>query len=286
MRFMHIATGLDHIGLVGREMAGMLDAYRRLGFAPTEARPLLGHDARTGRAVSLDQASAHLVFEQGYVELSAVSTLDPSHHLATYLGRAPRLAILAIGTTDLRTQHARCTAAGVSVGPVREASRTIGYGDRHGEARFSWFMVEPGASPEGLLCFVQHQTPELVFQRAVQRHPNGVRALTGLLVLVDEVGPVAQRIAAAVGSAATPGGSIALGHGSVQVLDAGDWRERFPGADPPAAPCFAGFTVTTAELASARARVQAGGVEPIVREDGSFWVGSRDASGCIVEFTS
>lgn len=281
---MRDAIVLDHVGLVGRDLGAMLDAYRRLGFAPTQPRPLMAGNS-SGRPVLLEQSSAHLVFEQGYVELTSVSSSDPAHHLAAYLERLPSLAILAIGTDDAIARHALCARSGLPVGPVREASRSIEYGSLHGEARFHWFMLEPAASPEGLLCFVQHLTPELVFQREVQDHPNSVRSLSGVLVFAEEAERVAGRMAAALGLGADPAHRIELQGGRLEVLDAAGWRERFPGALPPAGSCLAGFTVAASDLDAARTRIIAQGIEPIGRENGGFWLAAEVAGGCIVEFT-
>lgn len=285
MRFMPVATVLDHVGLVGRDLGGMLEACRSLGFAPTRPQPLLGRGV-DGTPIDLGQTSAHLVFGHSYVELTSVSTNDASHHLAAYLQHSSSLAILAIGTDDVVEQHAKCVAAGLPVGPLREASRVIEYGDLRGEAGFSWFMLEPAASPEGLLCFVQHRTPALVFQRAVQQHRNGVRELSGVIVFAMEADPVARRLGAALDNVVGPDRRIPLRGGSLQVLDGDGWRERFPGAPVPASSCFAGFTVATDDLQGAQARTRDRGIEPIVRENSGFWLQVPSLPGCIVEFTS
>ena len=38
-------TGIDHLGIVGADMAANQAAYERLGFLVTEPRPLMGKDA-------------------------------------------------------------------------------------------------------------------------------------------------------------------------------------------------------------------------------------------------
>jgi len=147
---------LDHVGFVGGDLLRLIGAMQRLGFATTEPQMLMRRDAATGAAVSLRQQSCHAVFASGYIELSAVLTDDPSHHLAAYRQRGEGLHILALGSRDPDADWHRCTAAGLPCSVPAGASRQIDYGARRGEARFRWFMLGPEAAPEGLLCLVRN----------------------------------------------------------------------------------------------------------------------------------
>jgi hypothetical protein len=275
-------ASLDHVGLVGGALEPLLAAARRLGFAPTPPKPLLGRHPATGEPRPLGQSSAHLVFESGYVELSAVHSTSPDHHLAHGLARHEGLLILALGVEDVAAAHARCRDAGLPVTPVTGASRAIEYGDRHGETRFEWFMLAPAASPEGLVCCVRNLTPELVFQPAVQSHPNGAVALAGVYVAAEEPQPLLARMAAVTG-AQPRGDRLDLRGGWLRVLTPAALEARFPGAGLPQAPCLAGFAVRVADLGRARAAAAAGGV-PLNESPGGFWVAARRAGGGIVEF--
>jgi len=278
---------LDHVGLVGRDIGAMTAAYRRLGFAPTPPQPLMGRDPATGVAVSLQQTSAHLVLESGYIELSAVHTDSPDHHLATWLARREGMHILAFGVEDIRAAHDRCAAGGLAPRPIAQASRLIAYGGRHGEARFEWFMLEPESSPEGLVCFVRHVTPELVFQPAVQRHPNGALALEGMYLVATDPPGLAQRLAAMTAGtwrAVPDGARVEVARGWLECLDPEALQRRFPGSAAPACPSMAGLSVRTRDLAVAARCLAATGVR--AREDGRrLWVEARDCAGCLFEFT-
>jgi hypothetical protein len=166
---------------------------------------------------------------------------------------------------------------------VPAASRPIEYGERRGEARFEWFMVEAAAAPEGLLCCVRHLTPELVFQAAVQRHPNRVEALAGLYVVTADAPAALQRLAAITGAGLDHGDTLALVGGWIRVLSPAAFAARFPGAGIPAAPCLAGFALRTTDLGQARAVCAAAGVVVRERPDG-FWAPADEAGGCVVEF--
>ena len=66
-----LITGIDHLGVVGTDMAANQAAYERLGFMVTEPRPLMGKDAE-GNDIELGQHSQHFVFGTTYVELTGI----------------------------------------------------------------------------------------------------------------------------------------------------------------------------------------------------------------------
>jgi len=274
---------LDHVGMVATDMVPMLDAFRRLGFAPTEPRPLFGRDAETGEAVPLGQSSAHLVFGSGYVELSAVHSSSPSHHLAPWLRAGPGLHILALGTSDARAAHARCAGEGLAPLPLKHASREIAYGDRHGEARFEWFMLPPASTPEALVCFVRQVTPELVFQPAVQRHGNSATALAGVYVVCDGPAELAARYATLTG-AARSGDEIGLAAGGwIRFVDPAGLASRFPGRGRPRVPSLAGLAVRVRALDEAKRCLAAAGARAC-DAPGRTWVAPQEGLAAVVEF--
>ena len=85
------APTLDHVGFVVSDLGRLVAAMRRLGFSITEPRELMRVDPATGERVSLHQQSCHAVFGTGYVELSAVPSDDPAHHLAAWRARGDGL---------------------------------------------------------------------------------------------------------------------------------------------------------------------------------------------------
>lgn len=280
-------SDLDHVGVVGRDMDALLAAYRRLGFEPTQPRPILRRDGRSSDAVPLGQSGAHLVFASGYVELAAVHTRSPAHHLAPWLGHGPGLHILALGTEDAQATHSRCEERGLQPLPLARASREIGYGERHGEARFEWFMLPPASTPEGLLCMVRHLTPELVFQPAVQRHPNGASTLAGVYLVTPRPAEVARRLADMAGVRARQAQCsflVPLRHGWIRCLSAASLEVRFPGTVPVRVPSLAGFTVRVADVDAAERLITARGGR-IRRAGDGFWVDPAQAAGSLVEFT-
>jgi catechol 2,3-dioxygenase-like lactoylglutathione lyase family enzyme len=278
-------AGLDHVGLVAPELDALVARYRALGFSPTEPRPLLRFDPATGASLPIGQSSAHVVFESGYVELTQIDSASSDHHLAPWVHRHFGLHILALGVDDITAAHERCTSAGVPVRAPARASRAVEYGSRHGEARFEWFMLEPAASPEGLLCLVRHETPGLVHQREVESHPNGAVALEGVYIVTVEPQGVERLLAIVAGARHAGAGTIEFGGRWIRVLTPDVFAARFPRAHVPATPCMAGFAVRVADLRRARGAVESGLVAPAPAPGGGFWVDAPHAGGCVVEFT-
>ena len=106
------STVIDHVALVGRDVHAMRVAFERLGFTPTPPKLLMRWDAKTGERESLKQETSHAVLEHGYIELAAVLSDEPEHHLARYLRRYQGLHVLAFTSRDIDADHARCAAAG------------------------------------------------------------------------------------------------------------------------------------------------------------------------------
>ena len=280
-----VNTTLDHLGFVGPRLEPMRSAFMALGFMPTEPKLLMGRDPDSGKAVPLDQWSCHVVFERGYLELSAVVGRPPGHHLSAYGTATAGLQICAFGTNDLQGTHARCRESGMQVGAAQWAAREIQYGKRHGDARFHWFMVDPANAPDGLLCYVEHATPELVYQPEVQQHANGARALTMLgivLPTVDAVAAARSRYACLLG---TPGDSanhaqvvFRLGHARLvlNTLDAA--LESFGSAASEATSAMAIVGVEVVDMSAAAACLATNAV-PFVERAGRLIVPPRAACG-------
>ena len=161
---------VDHAGIVGHDVEAMRTAFQDAGFDVSPAAILRDRDGN-----SLGQTSAHILFADSYIELSAPLPGETSH-LTPLVGDTMRLAILALRSDDLATDHARYLAQGLTGGPPRRAARPVGDATAH----FAWFALENLCVPDVLVAIVEHLTPELVFAPAGFRHPNGARCLTDI----------------------------------------------------------------------------------------------------------
>lgn len=241
------SIALDHLGFAVRQMEPLLTLFRRLGFSPTEARELQRVD-EDGRPAPLGQVSAHLVFADTYVELSAVPDPASGNHLEPFLDRYQGLHILALRSADLDAARRSCSAAGLHPTEVQQASREIEYGDRHGEARFRWWMLPAAELSDGLLCHVQNQTPELVYQSAVQAHPNSAVAVTGVIISAPDTLAATRRWSSALGGMEAENGVFALNNARLEIQTLSSQQAKLPVG-------LAGMAIRVTELDAVRRRL-------------------------------
>ncbi len=168
-----IATGLpiDHIGIVVHDLAAEVAAWRAAGFLVSDPVPLMGAGA-AGEPVPLGQSSAHVVFHNGYVELSS-PVPGSGNHLEPYLARGEGVRILVIAAGDAEAARQKLASAWPRMPEVRRASRSIIVGDEQATARFRWFPLPEDLLPGVLSAVVEHETRELVLHPRFVEHPNG-----------------------------------------------------------------------------------------------------------------
>ena len=187
-----IRIEVDHVGILGPDIDALVSIAETLGFNVYGPVELCGED-REGDVVSLEQQSAHIVFGEDYIELTAVQSKSPTHHLARFLDKPWGQRLLLLATRDIEAAAASADKAGLDPGPLQRASREVDYG-AGGIAEFRWCALPPEVWPEALICYVEHRTPELVFGNAAE-HPNGAVGIASLACLGNELPEGLARLA-------------------------------------------------------------------------------------------
>ncbi len=278
-------TGIDHIGVAGRNLRALETAYRRLGFNVTEPMPLT-RPGPGGEQIPLGQDSQHFVFRNSYVELTAITDSDANNHLEPFVERYEGLHIVALATASAQDAADELRHRSIEIAEIQDAAREVVYG-QPGVARFRWFMVPQTAAPEGLVCVVEHRTPELIFQEDVMDHPNGAVALTGMtMVTADAAATCAayEELLSTPALPAGPGPVFDVGESRLHIVDARGLAERYPGTAPPMVPCCAGFAIGVVDIDHARTYLQNAGVAFQAAGPDGIWVEPGEAGGAIVEF--
>ena len=176
---------LDHVGLVVEDVAPVVAQLREAGFSVSDPVALQGENGPLG------QTSAHCVFENFYLEISA-PVPGSGNHLEPLLAEGPGVKIIALGCEDADAAHAKLSESGVACGPLRDASREVMFARRRAIARFRWFAVEEG--PAGAItALVEHLDPEIVFAPELSAHRNGSRRVTE--VVLGEAGRSLRKLA-------------------------------------------------------------------------------------------
>lgn len=161
---------IDHIGIVVRDLAPTLAWLRRRGFLVNDGVPLMGDGAPLG------QTSAHCVFDNGYVEISAPTA--PDNHLVPLLAKGEGVRILALASTDIAADYDRLGT--LAAGPPRPSARTVALRDGPTTARFAWFPLT-AVIPGIITAMVQHRDAKVVYAPELRAHPNGARRLGDVL---------------------------------------------------------------------------------------------------------
>lgn len=284
------ALDLDHVGVAARSLDAAQAIYTRLGFrlAP---RSMHAGAVQAGGPVEPWASGNHCaMFERGYLEIlglvdaSGFSTIR--RHVQRYEGA--HLVAFADGR-DADAMHAALAAAGVDAQAPRALERNVpgeGPGAAPRRARFRNVYVNAEDFPEGRFIFIEHLTPEVLWQPQLLDHPNGALALCEIGFASDDVAASAERLGRLLG---TPGVAQGGGHRftlrrtAVQLVSRAGWRRAFPVALelPLPAPVWIGIAVRS--LAATRACLAGADVESLPRADG-LWVLPQHAGGVALKF--
>jgi hypothetical protein len=232
------ATALDHVGVVGRDVAVLAVEFERLGFCLT---PLARHaGGRTG--------NRNVMLRGGYIELLSVVDGGSSATLDAFLARYAGIHILALAIDDETATLARLHRAGFPQAALSRTDRAVDDADPTGpRARFT--LVTTPDPPEGRIHLIRHESPEALWQERFLHHPNHAVALEDVVLAVADPAATAARMSRLAGRPVVPdaagGYALDLARGRVRMLPAGALGAVFGDAAVPALPWIAGVTLAT-----------------------------------------
>ncbi len=236
---MNQATGLDHVGIVGRDLDSLAAAFEAVGFHLT---PLARHaGGRTGnRCVMLRDG--------GYLELMSTIDNGTSATLDRFLARHAGAHILALRIANEDAVLSRLRLAWDPVPQPSRTNRAVDDADSHSpRARFS--LITPPDPPEGRVHLIRHETPEALWQERFLNHANNAVALEEVVLVVPEPAETAAWYSVLAGRPLVPepagGYALPLPRGRVRILP----REASD------APHIAAVTLRTTDGAAAARRL-------------------------------
>lgn len=285
---------LDHVGVAVPDLESGRAAYARLGFRLTPRSLHAGSLTPGGPVQPWGSGNHCAMFEWGYLEVIGLTDPALPSSVKDLVARHTGLHILAIGCTDAKRTHAALAAAGAPVESIRALERDAAFGEAGDEvrrARFRNLYVDRKAYPEARILFIEHDTPDVLWQPHLLSHPNGVVGLEAMVFAANDPAPLTARLAALLQCApigAQDDAEIALGRGTIKVLSRARWEAWVgePASVPLPAPVGAVFRV--ARLADTQACLQAAGVatRPVVDAAGraGLLVPAREACGAALLF--
>lgn len=278
---------LDHVGVVVPDLDSAAAAYARLGFALTPRSSHKGRLRPGGTVEPWGSGNHCAMFERGYLEIIGVT--DPRRHhenVHRRLERYPGLHLIAIGCSDARAVHDRLAGSAQGIQQMIEVGRDVPHGSGTQPGLFRIVHVDDDAFDEAELFFIEHATPQVLWQPALLAQPNGVTALAGATICSRNVARTARRLKRYLGTdPATADGRTVfeLGRGWIEVATPGQLAGRYPGERPPTVPCVASATFTVHALAQTRDALRPSGI-PLESAGNRVWVRRTHAVGAILEF--
>lgn len=275
---------IDHVVInVGQQLDEAAAHYTRLGFQLTPR----GHH-------SLGSSNHLAIFGDDYLELIGVEPAR-AHQPGARWEHPLGLVGLVFKTNQADQTWADLSARGVPLEGTgtQDFHRPVAAADGEiRDARFRTVRIAAPAIPNGRVFFCQHETPELVWQAAMQNHRNGVIGVAEYVYLCDDTAAGAAILAQAFGDASispVAGGlRLAAGNASVLYLSAPAIEARF-GQDVAAFSAQGNRAVALTLRVKALERVREvlgeSGIE-VHEHQGRLVVGPDDACGVILAFTA
>ena len=279
MTALRVPLPLDHVGWLVDDLDAERHGLAQLGFTVTSPGTLKTGNAGT-RAADVGQWSAHVMFQDTYLELTAVAAGARPAHLAPYLDRGG-LVILALRVTDAQAARTTLDEVGLTVTASAYSERPITYPEpaQQGTARFRWFMCVAEQFPQLLVCCVEHVTPELVFQPTVVSHDVHVNGLRSVFLFDPGAATAASRYQR-LADAALQGEQA---NGELVIMDSSAMADRFAGFATPLQPAAVGIGLHVKDLDHVARRLSAAGVA-VVQDGSRLWC--RGPASTVLEFAA
>jgi len=272
-----VSTRLDHLGLISTDVAQLSALYRKLGFDVSDAVELTTDDNGLG------QDSAHLMFENSYLELTAPHSNHPDHHLAPYLNRHP-------GCHSLGMQHGPADAGAAFYDEAGFEAVEIHHSEREahgGTAKFKRFQL-PEEFCDGAFSFaVEHLTPDLVYTGQPQAHANQVTDLISATMVVDDMEASFSQFAKLPGSDLLTfaiGRIVILGEHRLIFVEPSGFNALFADVDLKPSPYCAAMAVRTTSLQAVKDLLSQNGVPYRPWGELAVWVHPDYTGGPVLQF--
>ena len=227
---------LDHVSHFVPDLAAAARALEALGFAVTPASAQQTQDGPAGAS------NVCVMLEHGYLEFLAPTADTPNaRRLRAAMRRYPGVHLCCFGTPDAEAEHRRLGDHGFSPLPVVDLKRPV---EQDQTAQFKVVRAGPEKMPEGRVQFVQHLTPEALWQPRYLGHTNNVVKLACAFVVADEPVAAAARWARFSALLPRPAGRfvhLAASRGHVLLGTRESWSALL--GDAPAAPAIAGYAI-------------------------------------------
>ncbi len=275
---------LDHVALVTANLAASRDDYEKLGFTLTRASSHKGRITADGPVVPWGSGNHCAMFRRGYFEI--LGLCDPNRYHEPFraaLSRFHGVSLIALGCESAQAFYE--SSQGGRAAPV-EVRRDVPFGGSTREGVFHIVRPEEGAFPEAELVFIEHATRDVLWQKPLLEHANGVTGLTGVTLcseFPEETAARFERCTGLGGTALDKSPYFALDDGYVELKTPEKVLSRYPGAVLPAVPSVGVVELLVDDVDATKLFLEGAGVTPHASDNG-VWVRPERTGGVILEF--
>jgi Glyoxalase-like domain len=227
---------LDHVSHFVPDLASAARALEALGFAVTPPSAQQTQDGPAGTS------NVCVMLEHGYLEfLAPTADTANAQRLRASMQRYPGVHLVCFGTPDAEGEHLRLKTHGFEPQPLVQLSREVQSGVR---AQFKVVRAAPEKMPEGRIQFVQHHTPEAIWQPQYLGHTNNVVKLACVFAVAEDPVAAGARWARFAALLPRPAGDfvhLPTARGHVLIGRRESWNTLL--GDAPAAPALAGYAL-------------------------------------------
>ncbi|MBL4906999.1 MAG: VOC family protein [Sneathiella sp.] len=280
----HNIVGLDHTLVGVSDLEKARNTYQKLGFTVTPR----------GSHIGWGTANYCIMFEKDYVELLGI--VDPkleSNGLDKLLEeRGEGLLGMALSSDSPEETRTSLDEAGLNPTPLIDLKRKLELPEGDVIPEFKLIRLPVEGVSERNLFICHHLTPELIRSPEWEIHDNGVKAISSVVILVEEPAVFKEYYSKLCGTLnvtlTDETMTVRVGQFNMIFVSERDLDLLFPGlvieGDWPEFPYLVAMTFTVGDVVKTEAHFETAGVSIQKISGGTLRVQPKDACGVLLEF--
>jgi hypothetical protein len=272
---------LDHVGVAVTDLGEGAAAYRKIGFTLTT------RSVHEGRATG----NHCVMLDAGYIELIGIANPSIESSFHAMVERYEGIHIVAFGCGNAAEAAPVLQARHEGIGGPELLERQADFGPDNQETRRAAFRniyTDASVFPEARFIFIEHETPDVLWQPHLLTHPNGAVGLAEIAICAPDADVTAARLATTLAVSADAKGpgiyALDLARGRVYVLSPEVVPKWAPGVEPPAVPSVVGLGVSVVDLDQTKAFLDGQGVRYHAHPYPAIWLEPVHGRGAVVSF--
>ena len=281
---------LDHVGFMVRDLDKGVICWEKLGFKLSPRSSQIGIVPGISDMARWATSNHCVMFKKGYLELIGITNSESFNPWSKFFSRfeGPHITALRCKNAD-DAYEILCTRA-EHFDPPLQRLRKVPQGDEEKPFKFKNIFSQDEYYPEGRFIIIEHQTPELIWQKALLEHPNRAIALRELCFCAENKDGTLERLRAITGrNPKFEAGQhvLDLGNkGKLTVIDVKAFSAQYPIAPVPVRMAISAVVVEVENLRHLTEYLNKSNVPFNMTERQSLWVMPQFANGAVIKFVA